>query len=194
MMDNQQLINFLTEVNAVFQKHGVNNRTFKFKGQEDIESKILHVKNNPASYDPKTYGNPTIYAEFLERNKDRKFVFFHISPARKNWKINSNDIIKEYDLGNFSAPDFCPDSGCMLDYCFGRNAVTSNPEFRPSFEHIITRNEIAIKGLNIEHNDISNLEIISEASNIYRSKGTFINRLQLFQSSLNEYLLDKSIK
>lgn len=191
-MDNQQLIEMLTEINAVFFKYGVDNRTFKFKGQEELELKILHAKNNPAPYDPQTYGNPKIYAEFLERNKDRKFVFFHISPARKDWKINAVDLIREYDLGNFSAPDFCPDSGCMLDYGFGRNSVTSNPEFRPSFEHIIPRNEIAIKGLNIEYNDIANLEIISNASNTYRSKGTFINRLQLFQSSLNKYILDKS--
>jgi len=183
-MDDQQLLTMLIDINAVFSKYGVNNRTFKFKGQEEVESKIQKIKDDPSPYDPKTYGSPKIYAEFLERDKDLKFVFLNISPARKNWGIDLEEIIKEYDARRFICPDADPDSGCMLNYGFNRNSVTEDPEFKPTFEHIITRKEIEIKGLNINHNDISNLEIISFATNTYRNKGTFINRFQLFASEL----------
>lgn len=169
---------------AVLEKHGYHNRMFKFVGQENIEQKILEIKNNPATYDPKTYGNPKIYAEFLERKKDLKFVFLKISPARKNWGINEVDIIREYDKGNFKFHDICPDTGVMLDPGFGRNSATELAEFKPSFEHIITRDKIKRSGLDIEYNDISNLEIISSAANTYRNKGVFEHRAQLFFAEL----------
>ena len=179
-MSNQ----LLKDLVAVLEKHGYNNRTFKFKGQESIEDKILSIKLNPSSYDPKTYGNSKIYAEFEERGKDLKFVFLNISPARRNWKINLQDLVREYDLGNFSFPDYCPDTGVMLDVGFGRNSVTELPEFKPSFEHMKTRKQIKDQGLKIEFNDISNLEIISSAANTYRNKGVFEHRFQLFASEL----------
>jgi hypothetical protein len=172
------------DIEAVLKQHGYHSQMFKFAGQETIEQKILERKKNPASYDPKTYGDPKIFAEFEERGKDLKFVFLNISSARKNWGINLPDLIREYDVGNFSFPDRCPDTGVLLDPGFGRNSVTELPEFKPSFEHIITRKEINDKGLGIEYNDISNLEIISSAANTYRNKGVFEHRAQLFFSEL----------
>ena len=178
---NKDCINDLI---AVLDKHGYHYRSFKFKGQEINEQKILAIKNNPATYDAKTYSNMINYAEFEERGKDLKFLFLQMSPARKNWKINKDDIIRKYDNGTFILPDYCPDTGVMLDYGFGRNSVTKLPEFKPSWEHKDSRKLISDRGYDIEDNDITNLEIISLAANIYRNKGVFEHRAQLFFAEL----------
>tara|TARA_B100001057_G_C22576234_1_gene843164 strand:- start:40 stop:594 length:555 start_codon:yes stop_codon:yes gene_type:complete len=172
------------EIIAVLEKHGYHNRMFIFKGQKVLEDKILEVKNNPAPYDAKTYGDTKTYAEFLERGNDLKYVFMKISPARMKWKISFPDLIKEYDAGKFIFEDHCPYLGVRLDPGFGRNSVTELPEFKPSFEHIITRKQINDKGLDIAFNDISNLEIVSSAANTYLNKGVPEHRFQLFASEL----------
>lgn len=169
---------------AVLKKHGYHPRMFKFQGQKEIEEKILAKQKNPASYDARTYGNPKTYAEFLKRGNDLRFVFLCHSPARIKWKIDKDLLLEGYDSGQFVFPDYCPDTGVLLDYGLGNNNTTQSPQFKPSFEHKMSRHEIAVKGLAIEWNDIDNIEIISSSANTYRNDGTFIHRLQLFASEL----------
>ena len=178
------LSQFELDLLAVCKKHGYHPRNYKFQGQTEMEEKIIAKRDRPASYDARTYGNPKTYAEFLRRDNDLHYVFLCHSPARISWKIDKDELLEAYDTGVFKFPEFCPDTGVMLDYGLGNNKTTQSPQFKPSFEHKMSRHEIAVKGLDIQWNNIENLEIISSSANTYRNDGTFIHRLQLFCSEL----------
>ena len=174
---NKELLN---DLYTVFKKHGVDRSYITFQNQAVQEEKIKKIIENPASYDPKTYGSPKIYAEFLERKKDQKFVWLMISTAIKKWRIDRKEAITRYDNGKLIVPDRDPTSNCLLNYGFNRNRVTSLSEFLPSIGHKTSRDLTKIRKLSIEDNDLDNIEIESLATNIYKGKGSRLNRFQLF--------------
>lgn len=150
----------------VFQKHNFDPVKWKFKGQKDYEERVQYVKDNPwPEYDEATYGSHEDYAHFL-KNKDLKYIWAHNSERVRYWQLDPNEVYK-------LCPDRCPMSGVLIDYGIGRNKVTSKIEFRPSIEHIVAR---ANGGE--AYGDINNIEILTQASNMYKSKGTLLNFLQ----------------
>lgn len=150
----------------VFQKHNFDPVKWKFKGQKDYEERVQYVKDNPwPEYDEATYGSYEDYAHFL-KNKDLKYIWAHNSERVRYWQLDPNEVYK-------LCPDRCPMSGVLIDYGIGRNKVTSKIEFRPSIEHIVAR---ANGGE--AYGDINNIEILTQASNMYKSKGTLLNFLQ----------------
>jgi hypothetical protein len=150
----------------VFQKHNFDPVKWKFKGQKDYEERVQYVKDNPwPEYDEATYGSHEDYAHFL-KNKDLKYIWAHNSERVRYWQLDPNEVYK-------LCPDRCPMSGVLIDYGIGRNKITSKIEFRPSIEHIVAR---ANGGE--AYGDINNIEILTQASNMYKSKGTLLNFLQ----------------
>lgn len=150
----------------VFHKHNFDPVKWKFKGQKDYEERVQYVKDNPwPEYDEATYGSHEDYAHFL-KNKDLKYIWAHNSERVRYWQLDPNEVYK-------LCPDCCPMSGVLIDYGIGRNKITSKIEFRPSIEHIVAR---ANGGE--AYGDINNIEILTQASNMYKSKGTLLNFLQ----------------
>ena len=175
-MFNQE---FIKDLYAVLKKHGIKQNSFVFVGQKDEELKIKNIIDNPSSYDVKTYGNPKVYAEFLERGKDQKYVWIMVSSPPADWKIPRKEMLTAYDDRSLVFPDRDPTSGCLLNYGLGNNRVTIHNEFIPSIGHKLSRNAIKVKGLDIADNDLTNIEIESVQTNMYKNKGNELSRMQL---------------
>ena len=165
-MNSKQYKELMEDLHKVFQKHGFDPVNLKFKGQKDIEERIQKTKESPwPEYNEATYGSHENYAHFLKHN-DLKYIWAHNSERVRYWQLDPDDVYK-------LCPDRCPMSGVLIDYGIGHNKVTSKIEFRPSIEHIIAR---ASGGE--AYGDITNIEILTQASNMYKSKGTVLNFLQ----------------
>lgn len=165
-MNSKQYKELLEDLYKIFQKHDFDPTEIRFKGQKHEEQRIQEVKENPwPEYDETTYGTHENYAHFL-KNKDLKYIWAHNNKRIKYWQLDPSDVYK-------LCPDRCPMSGVLIDYGLGKNKVTSKIEFRPSIEHIVPR----ASGGNA-YGDITNIEILTQASNMYKSKGTVLNFLQ----------------
>lgn len=173
----------INEINAVLKKYSI--ETVQFKGQTAIEEKIITKQNNPASYNARTYGNMQIYNEFKKRNNDHKYVWIQTSSAVKNWGIRES-LTEAYNKDPSILPDRDPTSQVLIDYMIGDNKVTSLPEFQPSVGHIMSRDNIKVKKLEIKDDDISNIEIESLQTNIYKNKGNALSRFQLFVKDIKD--------
>ena len=165
-MNSKQYNALMEDLHKVFQNHGFDPVELKFKGQKELEHRIQKVKESPwHEYDESTYGSHENYAHFL-KNNDLKYIWAHNSERVRYWQLEPDEVYK-------LCPDCCPMSGVLIDYGIGKNKVTSKIEFRPSIEHIIAR---ASGGE--AYGDITNIEILTQASNMYKSKGTVLNFLQ----------------
>jgi len=173
-MKQNQWNDFLSDLNAVYQKHGFNSRAIKVKGQSHQEEKIQEQKENPYEYyNAETYGSTVIFEEF-KRTKNLKLVWARMSASVKEYQLDPVEVAN-------IAPDYCPVTGALIDYGYGLNRVTDNPCFRPGIDHIKSVGNGGNK-----YKDITNIQIVSQYYNTIKNYGSIIDAVKWLNFELDK--------
>lgn len=163
-MNKNQWNEFLTDLYAVFEKHGFTSRAIRVSGQKETETKIQN-RIPWEFYDANTYGSPAIFEEF-QRTKDLKLVWAQMSSSVKEYQLDPVEVAK-------IAPEHCPVTGSLIDYGYGYNRITDNSYFRPGIDHIRAVNNGGNK-----FGDITNIQIVSEFYNTIKNCGSLIDAIK----------------
>ena len=173
-MNQKQYNDFLTDLKAVYVKHGVHSRAVKVQGQRVVEEKILAQKQNLYPiYNADTYGSTAVFEEF-KKTENLKLVWARMSPSVKEYQLDPEQVAA-------MSPDYCPVTGALIDYGYGLNRVTDNPYFRPGIDHI---ESVANGGK--KYGDITNIQIVSEFFNTVKNYGTMIDAIKWVNFELNQ--------
>jgi hypothetical protein len=165
-MKQSEFENFLSDLTAVFERYGFDNRSIKVRGQSREELKIQEIKNSPhAKYHAGTYGSPAIFEEF-KRTNNLKLVWARMSASVRQYELDPVEVAN-------LAPDHCPVTGALIDYGYGLNQTTDNPYFRPGIDH-----KVAVGNGGAMLGDITNIQIVSQFFNTIKNYGTMINSVQ----------------